>query len=80
MSRWLPLLILSVISAASFAGEVWIFLKDGRVGLGDAEATPIKVRLPDGALFETTKDQIQGQRTRAEADAAVDAMMQEILR
>jgi hypothetical protein len=77
MLRYLvPLLLLIAIANPSFAGEVWLFLKDGRVCLAEPNATEGK--LPDGTPISFTKEEIQGQRTREQLDQAVDAMIVEI--
>jgi hypothetical protein len=74
MLRYLIALLL--ISNLSFAGEVWLFLKDGRVCLAAPNATDGK--LPDGSPVTFTKEEIQGQRTREQLDQAVDAMIAEV--
>lgn len=72
--------VLSLLSFSLFSADVWIFLKDGRVGLGDPAKSPIQVALPNGFSIDVTSEQIHSQRTREQTDQAVDGMVQDIAR
>jgi hypothetical protein len=75
MLRHVCIILLSAVSAS--AGDMWLFLKDGRVCLADTvDAT--SAALSDGKQISLTADQIQGHRTRQQVDQAVDAMLVDI--
>lgn len=67
-------------SGSVWAGDVWIFLKDGRIGLGDPAKSPLQITLADGTKLDIASDLIHSQRTREQANQAIDGMMQDILR
>ena len=58
---------------SAWGGEVWLFLKDGRVCLAESAAAK-SAMLPDGTQVVVTPDKILGQRTRDELNTLVDAM------
>ncbi len=74
--RYYLILIALSLSLQTHASDVWLFLKDGRVGLGDPAA--LTGTLADGTALTFTKDDIQSQRTVVEMDQAVDAMLADI--
>lgn len=77
MLRHLCILCLLISGASASAGDVWLFLKDGRVCLADS-ITATSAVLSDGKPIVLTADQVQGHRTREQVDQAVDAMLAEI--
>lgn len=74
VSRLLLLLILLPLPAR--AADAWIFLKDGRVCLGDAASGQGK--LPDDSAVTFTREEIQSQRTVSDVAQSVDAMLTDI--
>jgi len=83
MRTWLlfgALLSPALLATHLSAGDVWIFLKDGRIGLGDPAKSPLQITLSDGSKLDITADRIHSQRTREQADQAIDGIMQDILR
>jgi len=75
----LPFSIVLLASLAQ-AGDVWLFLKDGRAGVGDPSREPVRIAFADGIAATITKDFIQFQRTQEQVDQGVQAIFQELLR
>jgi hypothetical protein len=75
--RWLIALIL--LTRLASAGDVWIFLKDGRAGTGDPSADPISLQLADKSTVQVARDTIAFQRTREQITAGVTAMFKDIV-
>jgi len=74
------LLLGTLLSPTLLSADVWLFLKDGRIGLGDPAKSPVQLALTDGTSAEITVDQIHSKRTQEETNTAIDGMMQDILR
>jgi hypothetical protein len=80
MPRYLCLAaVLSILGTSAFCGEVWLFLKDGKVCRADAGNTNFAT-LADGSRISVADADIQGQRTHEQADLTIDAMLAEIMR
>ena len=69
------LLALVLATSLASAGECWLFLKDGSVGLADPAQAPITLTLPDGSTKRVSKANILFQRTREQVDQGVQTIV-----
>jgi hypothetical protein len=71
---------LLLVAAPARAADVWVFAKDGSVGLGDPARESLTLALADGSTKTLAKDDIAFQRTREQVDRGVAAMVLDISR
>lgn len=71
-------LLASVALLRASAEDVWLFLKDGRVGRGESAGDPVSVAFPDGNRARLARGEVQGQRSEAQMEQAVAAMLSEM--